>query len=69
MKTEAQINNYGKAIKLTRIDKEMLQMNVAEKAGISVSFLSDIENGKSAPSIKTLSKIADALGVNISDFF
>jgi len=39
---------------------------VAEKTGLSVSFISDLENGRSNPSFDTLSKLACAYGVNIS---
>ncbi len=42
---------------------------LAEKANVSISLLSQIENGKSMPSVKTLHNIADALDVPLGHFF
>ena len=45
------------------------QKELAEKAGISQSFLCDIEQGRSKPSIDTAVKLADALGISDIKFF
>lgn len=37
----------------------------AKKAGISQPYLWEIENGETEPSISSLEKIADALGVKL----
>jgi transcriptional regulator with XRE-family HTH domain len=42
---------------------------VAERAGLSESFLSQIERGKASPSVASLTRIAAALGVNVADLF
>jgi transcriptional regulator with XRE-family HTH domain len=42
---------------------------LASKAKLSPSQISRIEHHKVSPPLSTLSKIADALGVNVSDFF
>jgi transcriptional regulator with XRE-family HTH domain len=39
----------------------MTKNDLAHKAGISVSFLSDLTNGKANPSLKIMEAIADAL--------
>ncbi|WP_412521617.1 helix-turn-helix transcriptional regulator [Staphylococcus simulans] len=36
---------------------------------ISRSYLSDIENGNKNPSIKTVKKLADSLGLSVTDLF
>lgn len=60
----------GDKIKLIRENKKMGLNETAELAGISGSYLSNIENGiKKNPSMKTLSKIASALKVSVDDFF
>jgi transcriptional regulator with XRE-family HTH domain len=41
----------------------------AEKTGFSPSFISQLENGTVSPSLASLEKIADALGVALRDFF
>ncbi|NFB30180.1 XRE family transcriptional regulator [Clostridium botulinum] len=51
-------------IKKIRINKGLGLNETARKAGISGSYLSDIENGKKEnPTVTTLNKIADALEV------
>ena len=45
------------------------QKELAEKAEISQSFLCDIEQGRSKPSIDTALKIAEALNIDDIKFF
>ncbi|MBF0294920.1 MAG: helix-turn-helix domain-containing protein [Magnetococcales bacterium] len=52
-----------------RKQRELSQRALAERAGISTAGLSQIENGQSSPSVATLEKLADALGVPIASFF
>jgi len=40
-------------------------MELAEKTGLSVSFLSDLERGRTDPSVKTLGKIARAYNLRL----
>jgi transcriptional regulator with XRE-family HTH domain len=40
--------------------------DLAIEAGISVSFLSDLTNGKGNPSLKIMQGIADALGTSLA---
>lgn len=63
------MDNIGEKIKKKRLEKNIKQCELAKKAGMSNTFLSDIENGRSEPSIKTLSKIAGALEIDIKKFF
>lgn len=39
----------------------MTKNDLADKAGISISFISDLTNGKANPSLKIMAAIADAL--------
>ena len=41
--------------------------NVATDAGISVSFLSDMERGRTLPALDTLERIADVFGLSIGE--
>ena len=43
--------------------------SLATKSGLSANALSMIERGKTSPSVSTLYKLADALGVSITAFF
>jgi len=42
---------------------------VAQRAGVSPSVISDIEHGRANPSLGTLLKVAEALDLRVSDFF
>lgn len=44
-------------------DENITKNELAERAGISVSFLSDLTNGKANPSLKVMEAIAGALAV------
>ena len=43
--------------------------SLGEQTGFSASFLSQIENGQSSPSLSSMEKIAGALGVTLWQFF
>ena len=56
-------------IREKREELGMSQKELAEKTGITQSFLCDIEQGRSKPSIDVAIKLADALGVKDIKFF
>ena len=56
-------------IKGKREELGITQKELAEKIGISQSFLCDIEMGRSKPSIDTALKIAEALDIEDIKFF
>lgn len=62
------LDNIGQKIKCERLKKSLKQYELAEKAGISNTYLSDIEIGRTSPSLKTLDKIAKALEIDIKIF-
>ena len=53
----------GSIIREVRVHKGMKQIELAKKAEISNTYLSDIENERTSPSLKTLSRIANALEI------
>jgi len=67
----------GAAIRLTRersqrqpdVAGHCAQAEFAEKAGISLRYLSDIECGKHDPTFEVLMQILEALGVEPQEFF
>lgn len=59
----------GRAIKMSRVGADLTQGELAEKAGISVSYLSLLERGKRDPSVSTVCKIAEALEIPPSRLF
>ena len=56
-------------IKERREELDLSQKELAEKVGISQSFLCDIEQGRSKPRIDTALKIAEALNISDVKFF
>jgi transcriptional regulator with XRE-family HTH domain len=59
----------GERILKIRQEKRMTQTEVARKAGLANATLCDIEKGRLTPSLRTLEKLAFALGVHITEFF
>ncbi len=59
----------GQEIKKVRIEKAMTLKNVAESTGYSISFLSQLERGKSSATLESIKKVAVALEVSPSRFF
>ena len=56
----------GTRIKTIRKQRKLTQIEVANEAGISRSYYADVENGRYAASLETMSKIAKALKVSVS---
>ena len=52
----------GRRIKKVREEQHLTLKNVEAKAGISATHISEIERGKTSPTIGALIRIADALG-------
>ena len=57
----------GVRLREIRAGRRLTLKTVADRAGISEGFLSQIERGRSAPSLKTFRRIAMALGVDLAD--
>jgi transcriptional regulator with XRE-family HTH domain len=61
--------DVGERLRVIRSRRRQTLREVAERAGLSESFLSQVERGRASASIASLRRIADALGVAISDLF
>ena len=59
----------GARIKGLRAERHLQQRQLAEKAGMTPSMVSQIEAGRLTPSLPTLGKLAAALGVPIASLF
>ncbi|MGG0670526.1 helix-turn-helix domain-containing protein [Sporosarcina koreensis] len=62
-------NHLGTKIKKIRLERGMTLKILAERTGFSISFLSQLERGKSSATLESLKKISIAFGVNPSYFF
>ena len=61
--------SLGKNIKFFRFRKQFSQADLAEKAQISITSLSDIERGNNFPQAKTLCNLAKSLEVEVWSLF
>ena len=61
--------NVGERLRELREARNISMRTLAARSGLSANALSMIERGKASPSVSTLYKLADALGVSITSFF
>ena len=65
----AYLLEISKKIKKRRLEKELTVQKLAEKSGVTKGMISQIENGRSIPSLPVLFKIIASLEMAINDFF
>jgi transcriptional regulator with XRE-family HTH domain len=61
--------DVGERLRAIRRLRRCTLRTVSERSGLSESFLSQVERGRSSASIASLRRIADALGVSVADLF
>ncbi|MET9230577.1 helix-turn-helix transcriptional regulator [Lentzea sp. NPDC003310] len=57
----------GRKLRERREERGDRLVDVAERAGISVQYLSEIERGRKEPSSEMIAAVAGALGVDLAD--
>ncbi|MDQ6976343.1 MAG: helix-turn-helix domain-containing protein [Mariprofundaceae bacterium] len=63
------MQSISEKIKTLRQQQGLSQRCLAEQSGISAASLSQLESGQGSPSVATLQKLADGLGIAIAAFF
>src|ERR1700677_5123001 len=63
------VENIGQRIRQLRESRGMTQSQLQARSRVSRSYLSRIESGQMTPSLGTLEKISEALGVGLNRFF
>jgi transcriptional regulator with XRE-family HTH domain len=61
--------SLGASLRQLRARHHLSLRTLAERTGFSPSFLSQVENGQSSPSLSSIEKITAALGQTLGDFF
>jgi transcriptional regulator with XRE-family HTH domain len=61
--------NVGGVLQQLRTNRALSLRVLADRTGFSASFLSQVERNQVSPSIGSLQKIAQALGVSVAKFF
>lgn len=62
-------DNLGMTIKEIRKSRGYSLAKLAELTDLSVGYLSNVERNKNSPTISSLRKIVDALGITVPDLF
>ncbi len=65
MSNEAQ--KLGRNLKRIRTQKGISQGDIVRSLGMDRAFVSNIENGKTNPTLATIAKLAKALGVSMGE--
>lgn len=60
-------NTIGENLAFYRRKKGLTQKQIAESVGLSITFISQIENGLSKPSDENLKKIAQTLDISVNE--
>jgi transcriptional regulator with XRE-family HTH domain len=59
----------GARLKDLRTRLEISQEELASRAGVHATYLSDLERGRQTPTLDLLNRLARALGVTMAEFF
>ncbi len=65
MKSESA--KLGRNLKRIRAEKGMTQGDIVRTLGVGRSFVSNIESGKTNPTLSTITNLAKALGVSSNE--
>jgi len=56
---------FGDNLKKIRLEKKMSQGDICRALGVDRGYISNLESGKRNPTLATIKRIADALGVSV----
>ena len=54
-------------LKRIRAEKDISQGDIVKSTGIDKAMISNIENGKTNPTLATIAKLAKAIGVSVGE--
>jgi len=61
--------DFGKTIRHIRLERGLSQEKLAQYSNLHRTYLSDIERGNRNVSLENIVKLANALGVTLSELF
>lgn len=61
--------DVGGRLKAARVARGLTQRDLANRAGVTNGMISMIEQNKHSPSVATLNRLTDALGLSFAEFF
>lgn len=63
------LGQLGMRITYLRNKKNISQLELSIRSGVSKNYISDLENGRRNPTITILQKLANGLGVSLEKLF
>jgi transcriptional regulator with XRE-family HTH domain len=60
---------FGARLRDLRLERNMRQIDLAERVGIQESYVSNLESGKKEPCLEVIKMLADGLGVSLRRLF
>ena len=60
---------FGKRLRSLRRAKDMTQEQVAERAGLSLQSVGEIERGRGNPTLVNVERLSDALDIELTELF
>jgi transcriptional regulator with XRE-family HTH domain len=64
---EEVVERFAKRLRERRVEHGMTQAELAERAGVTATYVSKLESAGAAPGIDLVAKVAAALGVGIAE--
>lgn len=58
---------FGEALRTARLEAGLSQEALAERAGLDRTYVSGTERGRKNPTLKTIARLSDAIGISIAD--
>ena len=63
------LGQLGMRIAYLRNKKNISQLELSIRSGVSKNYISDLENGRRNPTVSVLQKLANGLGVSLEKLF
>lgn len=60
---------FGNCLQKLRKKKKLTQLQLAEKSGLSLKHLGEIERGRGNPSLESLNSLAESLDLTLPELF
>ncbi len=62
-------SRFGSVVRSQRLKDGLSQEELAHRSGLHRTYVTDVERGARNPSLNSIKKLSDALGVSLSELF
>jgi transcriptional regulator with XRE-family HTH domain len=60
---------FGEQVRRLRMERGLSQMDLAERSDVHRTYISSLENGHRNVALNLIYRLADGLGVRVTEFF